>query len=148
MIPASRNQIGLTEYEVRYCVQLWDILCGNQKRELVTAEASRHSSRTRLNETDGKVYLGADVKPGKGLEANARLSESACLAHELSHAERFEMGFERPLEFPNKLVDEAETSLHASFMAVLSWRDVEDLVEDAMDRLNQWLVETRERRRL
>jgi hypothetical protein len=38
------------------------------------------------------------------------------------------------------LLDEAETSLRASFTSVLSPKDREDLVEDARDRLIQWLA--------
>jgi hypothetical protein len=71
------------------------------------------------------------------------MSVLACLAHELAHVERFEMGFQRPIEFPDSLIDESETSLHASFMPVLSSAEREDLVEDAVDRLYQWLVEKR-----
>jgi hypothetical protein len=71
------------------------------------------------------------------------MSVLACLAHELAHAERFELGFQRPNKFPDSLIDESETSLHASFMPVLSSTEREDLVEDAVDRLYQWLVEKR-----
>jgi hypothetical protein len=66
MILASRNQVGLTETEIERCVEAWKVLCGDTERELVTTEASRHSSRTRFNETDRKVYLGADVKKRPG----------------------------------------------------------------------------------
>lgn len=144
MTLAGRNQVGLTVEEIERCLLAWGILCGEWKRELVTNEAFRHSSRTRFNETDGRVHLGADVKPGGGIEANSRMSALACLAHELAHAERFEIGFQRPLELPDNLIDEAETSLHASFMPVLSSTEREDLVEDARDRLNQWFAEKQE----
>jgi len=70
------------------------------------------------------------------------MSILACLAHELAHAQRLEMGFQRPFTLPHSLIDEAETSLHASFMSVLSAKDREDLIADARDRLTQWLVET------
>lgn len=143
MILAGRNQVGLTDEEIERCLLAWKILCGDKERELVTDEAHQHSSRTRFNETSGKVHLGADVKPGRGIEANSRMSELACLAHELAHAERFEIGFQRPIKFPDSLIDESETSLHASFMPVLSSAEREDLVEDAVDRLNQWLIEKR-----
>jgi hypothetical protein len=141
MILAGRNQVGLTDEEIERCLLAWKILCGAKERELVIDEAHRHSSRTRFNETSGKVHLGADVKPGRGMEANSRMSVLACLAHELAHAERFEIGFQRPIEFPDSLIDEAETSLHASFMPVLSSTEREDLVADASDRLMQWFAE-------
>jgi len=143
MILAARNQIGLTPREIEYCVKAWEYLCEEGEgglRELVTAEASRHSSKTYFSEADGRVYLGADVKPGRGIEANARISIVGCLAHELAHAERFDLGFRRPVKLPDKLLDEAEASLHASFMRQLGSRDREDLIEDARDRLNQWFV--------
>jgi hypothetical protein len=38
------------------------------------------------------------------------------------------------------LLDEAETSRRASFTSILSPKDREDLVEDARDRLIQWLA--------
>jgi len=141
MILAGRNQVGLTEEEIERCLLAWKILCGEKERELVIDEAHQHSSRTRFNETSGKVHLGADVKPGSGIEANSRMSVLACLAHELAHAERFEIGFQRPIEFPDNLIDESETSLHASFMPVLSSTEREDLVGDARDRLSQWFAE-------
>src|SRR5436853_1397994 len=136
MILSGRNQIGLTGREIDYCLKAWIVLCGDKKRELVIIEASRHSSRTRFNELDGKVYLGADVKPSNGIEANSRMSILACLAHELAHAERFELGFQRSISLPDCLIDESETSLHASFHPVLGPKDREDLIEDARDRLN------------
>lgn len=68
----------------------------------------------------------------------------ACLAHELSHVERFERGYRRPIEMPEMLIDEAETSLNASFMQLISQRDREDLIDApaARDRLIQWLAMT------
>jgi hypothetical protein len=143
MILAGRNQTALTEREIEYCLRAWEVLCGEKQRAIITSEASKHSSRTRFSEIDGSVYLGADVKPGNGIEANARISILACLAHELAHAERFELGFQRSTTLPDNLVDEAETSLHASFHSVLSSKDREDLIEDARDRLNQWFLESR-----
>jgi hypothetical protein len=117
------------------------VLCGEKKRKLLTTTALRHSSRTHFNEADGSIYLGADVKPGAGIEANSRMSILACLAHELAHAERFELGFQRSVTLPDNLIDEAEASLHASFHPILNPKDREDLIEDARDRLNQWFVE-------
>lgn len=140
MTLAGRNQVGLTAQEIARCIEAWEVLCGDKKWELATDYAYHHSSRTRFNEIDGKVYLGADVKPGIGIEANARMSFLACLAHELAHAERFGIGFQRPLGLPDNLIDEAEASLHASFMPTLSLRDREDLIEDARERLNQWFA--------
>lgn len=108
--------------------------------ELDTSEATQNLSRTRVNEQQRKVFLGADAFPGEGVDANARMSTLACLAHELAHAARFRLGYRRPTDLPDVLLDEAETSLRASFTSVLRMKDREDLVEDARDRLIQWLA--------
>lgn len=42
--------------------------------------------------------------------------------------------------WPDTLIDEAETSLDASFHLELGSKDREDLREDARDRLNDWLA--------
>ncbi len=146
MILAGRNNVSLTEREIDQCISVWKLLCGAKERTLIISEASKHSSRTYFDQEHNVVYLGADVKPGTGIEANARMSILACLAHELAHAERYELGFDRPVDFPELLIDEAETSLHASYLSILNPKDREDLIEDARDRLNQWFVETSEER--
>jgi len=46
-------------------------------------------------------------------------------------------GYRRPLDMPDILIDEAETSLNASFQVVISPKDREDLIED---RLTEWLA--------
>ena len=137
---AGRNQIGLTEKQIAYCVEVWAALCADQPIALNTAEAVQYASRTRFNETQHTVFLGADALPGDGIDANARLSTLACLAHEFAHAERFQRGYRRPTDLPDVLLDEAETSLRAAFTSLLSSKDREDLVEDARDRLIQWLA--------
>lgn len=141
----DRNRIGLTPEQIRRCEQAWAVLCGEVDRALDVGEASQYGSRTRFVEEHNLVSLGADAYPGVGSGANSRLSMLACLAHELAHVERFEMGYRRPLEHSDRLLDEAETSLHASFSPVLSARDREDLIEDARDRLIDWLAAQKER---
>ena len=69
------------------------------------------------------------------------MSMMACLAHELAHVLRFEMGFNRPFSPPDSYLDEAETSIFASFIGGVNVRDREDLVEDARDRVTDWLAE-------
>lgn len=140
LILAARNQVGLTAKEIEYCIKAWEVLCGTRKRVLITSGATNHSSRTRFLQNQNVVYLGADVKPGGGIEANSRMSILACLAHELAHAERYEMGFDRPIILPDMFLDEAETSLHASYNPVLGSRDRRDLIEDAQERIVQWLM--------
>ena len=140
MLTAGRNQIGLTERQIEYCLEAWVVLCADNPLELDTSEARQHSSRTRFNEEQNKVFLGSDALPGEGVNATSRMSTLACLAHELAHAERFGLGYHRPADLPDVLLDEAETSLRASFTSVLRMKDREDLVEDARDRLIQWLA--------
>lgn len=136
----ARNYAGLTDEEIQRCLWVWWSLCGKHEPELDVSEAARHGSRTRYDETRHTVILGADAYSGSGSSANARMSLQACLAHELAHAQRAKMGFRRPLVPPDVHLDEAETSIHASFVQRLSRRDREDLVEDARDRLFDWLT--------
>lgn len=139
----SRNQTGLDAAQIKYCTQAWEFLCGDKLRSLDTSQAHNYGSRTRFYEQTSTVALGADAYPGVGISANSRLSVLACLAHEIAHAERFEMGYDRPFSPPDSYIDEAETSLHSSFTSVLSFRDREDLIEDARDRLIDWLAYSR-----
>jgi hypothetical protein len=137
---AGRNQIGLTERQIAYCVEVWAVLCADRPIAFDTSQAVQYASRTCFDEVQNTVFLGADALPGDGVDANARLSTLACLAHELAHAERFQVGYRRPTDLPDVLLDEAETSLRAAFTSILSPKDREDLVEDARDRLIQWLA--------
>src|SRR5215510_9409354 len=139
-VTAGRNQVGLTERQIAYCVEVWAVLCTDRPIAFDTSEAVQYASRTRFDEAQNTVFLGADALPGDGVDANARLSTLACLAHELAHAERFQLGYRRPDEPPDVLLDEAEASLRAAFTSILRRKNREDLVEDARDRLIQWLA--------
>jgi hypothetical protein len=136
----ARNKVGLTQDEIARCIQAWQALCEDRERPLDVSEAAAYGSRTRFVQDRNVVVLGADALPGPGLAANARMSMPACLAHEIAHAERFEIGYDRPFKLPDSLIDEAETSLRASFSPVLTPRDREDLIEDARDRVIHWLA--------
>ena len=98
--------MGLTEKQIAYCVEVWAALCADQPIALNTSEAVQYASRTRFSETQNTVFLGADALPGDGVDANARLSTLACLAHEFAHVERFQMGYRRPIDLPDVLLDE------------------------------------------
>jgi hypothetical protein len=137
---AGRNLLSLTDRQIAYCMEVWAVLCDERPIAFDTSEAMQYASRTRFDEAQNTVFLGADALPGDGVDANARLSTLACLAHELAHAERFQLGYCRPTDLPDVLLDEAETSLRAAFTSILSPKDREDLVEDARDRLIQWLA--------
>ncbi|MGI4791356.1 MAG: hypothetical protein ACRYFS_21215 [Janthinobacterium lividum] len=128
----------MTEREIVRCEQIWVVLGGNKVCLLDTSEADRASLRTRFNQLREIVLLGADAIPGIGIHARSRMSEMACLAHELSHAQRFYMGIDRPTERPDVFLDEAEASLHASFLSPISFTDRQDLVEDARLQIATW----------
>jgi len=138
MLSSSRNQTGLSEQKVQECQAIWQYLEGSQVCPLIVAEALEHGSRTRFSQNARAVYLGADVVPGKGMEARVRMSETSCLAHELAHAERYRMGIDRTTNQPDVLLDEAETSLYASFIIPLSEKERKDLVEDARTQIAAW----------
>ncbi len=142
MLSASRNQNGLTAREVERCQQTWNFLGGNGCCILDISEAARSGSRTRFNQTQFVVYLGADVIPGAGMSARSRMSEVACLAHELAHAERYRMGIDRTVDRPDVFLDEAEASLHASFSRSLGFIDRLTLVEDARSQIAEWQAQT------
>ena len=135
----QRNRNGLTDRQIEYCIEAGQVLCGDEDRILITDEANINSYRTRFVEDRNVVYLGADAYPGNNSSANSRMSVLACLAHELSHMQRFDREYRRPLDMPYILIDEAETSLNASFHIALGSKDREDLIEDARDRLIEWL---------
>ncbi len=142
MLSSSRNQRGLSESKIENCRAIWDYLDGNQVCLLIVFEAASHGSRTRFNQAANAVYLGADVEPGIGTEARVRMSEISCLAHELAHADRYRMGFNRTTNQPDVLLDEAEASLHASFMEALNAKERQDLVEDARTQIAAWQQQT------
>jgi hypothetical protein len=135
----ERNYTGLTQQQIQSCQLAWTLLCGEVGRPMDCNEAHVHGSRTRFVQGSNSVFLGADAYPGEGTSANARMSLLAALAHELAHAERLAAGYDRPFAPPGNYVDEAETSLRASFYSAISPRDRADLVEDARDRLVDWL---------
>lgn len=167
-----RNQAGLTEDQIQQCKLYWDFLTSSEvevgetlyeqdesdgnkhfnreklvniKIQLDTSQAYNSGSKTRFNEDRNVVILGADAFPGNNtIDPNSRLSLLSCLAHELSHAERYYLGFRRPWKGLDSHLDEAETSLHASFKSGLSFYDRRDLVEDARWRIDMWSKETSE----
>jgi len=65
----------------------------------------------------------------------------ACLAHELAHADRHARQIDRPFEMPDSLLEEAEASIHGSFLVSLEPSQRKLLIEDARDQLDPWLLE-------
>ena len=58
---AGRNQIGLTERQIAYCVEAWAVLCADKPIAFDTSEAVQYASRTRFDEAQNTVFLGADA---------------------------------------------------------------------------------------
>lgn len=141
---SSRNQTGLTRRQIEQCETIWEVLGGNECCPMDASEAFQHGSRTRFAQTRRVVVLGADVVPGSGIDARSTMSEMACLAHELSHAHRFEIGLDRPIPLPDGFLDEAEASLHASFLLPISLADRRNLIEDARVQIAAWQAYTLE----
>ena len=139
---STRNFDGLSAEQITRCIEAWSVLCAVEDMhvELDLSRAAMSGTLTGYNEEHRKVYLGANAFPGEGADANSQLSYLACLAHELAHARRFSMGYRRPMKLPDVLLDEAETSIDASFNQMLPPRDRKELVEDARDRLLQWIA--------
>jgi hypothetical protein len=136
----GRNKNGLDERQIQNCLNIWEAIKGNDFATLDISKASENSSKTYFDEKQNVVFLGANIYPGTGTDANCRMSPMACLAHELSHVKRAKKGFTRPFILPDCLIDEAETSTDATFEVMLNPKDREDLIEDARDRLTNWLA--------
>ncbi len=137
----DRNTEALAPEQIAHCQRAWALVTdGGLDVPLDVTRASTGCTLTAYNEAERTVYLGANALPHESaVTANARLSLLACLAHEYAHAERHSLRYGRPKVLPDMLLDEAETSIHASFHPVLRRKDREDLVEDARDRLTKWL---------
>ena len=137
----DRNTEALTPEQVAHCQRAWALVTeGGLAIPLDFTRASADYTATTYNEAERTVYLGANALPHEtAVSANARLSLLACLVHEYAHAERHRVGYERPRVLPDVLLDEAEASIHAVFHRILWRKDREDLMEDARDRLVNWL---------
>lgn len=144
-----RNQKGLSAVELARCEMVWCVLIDAQDEKfrvepsLDVSHATTDFTVTVYDERTNTVRVGANVLPGLGSEACERLSLTACLAHELAHAQRFFAGMRRSFDFPDSLLDEAETSLWAAHLVPLLDSEVEDLIDDSRSRLAHWLTTKR-----
>lgn len=140
---SRRNEEGLSRAQIQNCTEAWAALGGDSTCALDVSVAAQSGSRTAFYEESNVVVLGADAYPARsasvGETARSRLSVLACLAHELAHARRFGRGYRRPFDRLSYLIEEAQTSLDASFELLLEPRDRRDLVEDAHDQTAEWL---------
>jgi len=139
LLKGRRGTKGLDDHRINHCKLIWEALGGSSICPLDCSEAKLHGSKTRFSQKKNIVFLGADVVPGLSADPRSRMSEMACLAHEMAHAERFSFGLDRDANLPHKLRDEAETSLHASWNILLNITDRNALIEDARDLIDEWL---------
>ncbi len=104
------------------------------------SRAKIDGTRTTYADEDNIIYIGTNIYPVMSgpQTANATMSMMACLAHELAHAQRKFLGYRRNSVGRGELIDEAETSLHASFFSYLNPFHREQLVRDATERLEGW----------
>ena len=144
----ARNREGLSDRDVENCQQVWVLLGGDVVCPLDVSSCRESGSKTAFVQAGfAYVRLGADVLPDRRINipdvavlARTWLSLTACLAHELAHAERYLMyKFDRTIESPDHFLDEAETSIHASHNSFIEETDRHILIEDARDCLQQWL---------
>ena len=146
-----RNIIGLNSTQIKHVTLAWEFLMSvdltshlklktpMQSIVLDISDASVDNSRTTFNEKTNTIKIGADVYPNtNALDANSRMDYLTCLCHEYAHAQRLSMGFDRPTKTPESHLDEAETSIHASFIPCLHKNGRKDLIEDAELRLMAW----------
>lgn len=151
-----RNLHGLDEAQIDRAKLTWEFITQTGPEEgdatlesaalsgfsvnLDISQAATSGSTTAFLEGQAIVRLGADAYPSstRGLSANANLSLTACLCHELAHAQRYHLGFRRPLDGCETNLDEAETSIHASYMPFLTPTERHDLIDDARERLEIW----------
>jgi hypothetical protein len=137
-----RNFQGLDDAQIERCKVAWAFLSSETMSpvQLDISKAKEFNSSTFYDPILKVVFLGSNVYPGEGSFANCRLSYFSCLAHEYTHAQRDSQGLAKPYEWPDLLIDEAETSLGASYTIGLGSSDVVDLREDAKDRITTWLA--------
>lgn len=154
-----RNRTGLTDRQIEQIVAMWEFITQADENQetyfdgsiiqgldikLDISKAHEDNSTTAFVESTNTVRIGADAYPTKGssISANDTMSPLACLCHEYAHAVRFHLGFRRPFRGALMHLDEAETSIHASYEAVLYPSDRIKLIDDASERLAKWREES------
>jgi hypothetical protein len=131
----------LESRQIQLCEDFWEIIGGNEVCPLNVSRAHTDQSKTEFIPSLGIVYLGSDAYPGPSGDARSTMSMQSCLAHELAHAQRHFKGIERPFEMPDYLLEEAEASIHDSFVIALSPSQRSIMILDARDQLDRWLRE-------
>lgn len=156
-----RNITGLTQEQIEHIQVMWEFITqsaeGSEGREtylddkimqgldikIDISKAHENYSTTAFIELTNTVRIGADVYPatGSSISANDTMSPFACLCHEYAHAVRYHLGFRRPFNGALMHLDEAETSIHASYEPALYPSDRITLIDDASERLAKWRIE-------
>jgi hypothetical protein len=70
---AGRNQIGLTERQIAYCVETWAVLGASRSVAFDTSEAVQYASRTRFDETHN-----TEEKPMHKVEPSGVIMHGIC----------------------------------------------------------------------
>ncbi|RYG48919.1 hypothetical protein EON79_03020 [bacterium] len=140
-VGGGRNRSGLTDRQIQHCTLFWELIGGSDVCTLDVSQAHIPDSKTAFYESTNTVVLGSDAYPGLGMDARSRMPMPSCLAHEFAHAERFLKQIARPYDMPDYLLEEAEASIHASFLVVLESGQRRVLIEDARDQLDRWLTD-------
>lgn len=129
-----RSREAIEESQVEKIRGWWEAL-GGEPEQLEIDCSPR--SKTVFDEAKGIVRVGADINPGPGLNPNTRLRWRAALAHEYTHLKRHQSGRagkQGPLE-------EAITSLEACLHPEVTEAMCQELIAEALQRLNQVCVD-------
>jgi hypothetical protein len=135
------REINRGGWSTGYCGQsperLKAHMANQSKFDVVTLRAAKDDPDVGGLGTGGATgRTGAPCSPGTRSTATAQATGSQSKMTSTSSRN----GPEVRQRMSQVLLDEAETSLRASFTSILSPKDREDLVEDARDRLMQWLA--------
>lgn len=140
---SGRSTDALTEGAIRSVASTFVGLGGRDiAYQHDTVGATRFVVEDDEGEEVGRVYFGRDIYPGTSvLDPNSALSMRAAVAHEISHVHRWRDRTELPLGVHRHL-DEALTSLDAALrFPELSSHEVQQLIRDAMQRLQLYYAE-------
>lgn len=143
---AGRNAAPLTDDKIK---QVLNTFLGMDEECPVRHDPARNRTVFRSGMANGEAFaevvFGPDIYPGQDVvDANANLSFKAAVAHEITHFRRH-VDMREINEAELAQIDEALTSLEAArrFPRQLSSQDIEQLIGDAIQRLQLYVAEVR-----
>jgi hypothetical protein len=141
---AGRNQAPLSADDIRRATNTFlGLDSGVNVRYEPTVRTVFRVDREESGEEYGEIVIGPDIYPGPSLvDPNSALGLEAAAAHELTHYHRWRNKTALPHGLEH--IDEAQTSLEAilRYGHHLSEHDVRQLVSDAMQRLQLFVLAT------